>query len=286
MTTYESKATLTPAELNIGEALIYIRREGIPVMFRLVDTDAEIMRDDEDAHMVYRFWCVIDINGKKHTLEREVPTQKTFYEPWVIDGVRVFFDAVSNIFVPDGGFMLEKDERHGIYCQPGKKARFALQDADVSICPERMHLWCRLPEGELNIKDCYRGENCWMGTYNRREAHGGLDINHPACTPLYAPFDLDDQFYFNSVAAGDNNNRWRGLRNWDDGTTWIIQAHHMTALTVPEHTPLKAGTQFALGAGVWSGCTDHSHFVFKVVQHAKMYLLDPWILFWQMLRDQ
>lgn len=31
-------------------------------------------------------------------------------------------------------------------------------------------------------------------------------------TLVFAPIDFDRQAYFNSLAAGDNNNRWRGNR--------------------------------------------------------------------------
>jgi hypothetical protein len=125
-----------------------------------------------------------------------------------------------------------------------------------------------------------------MGAYDGASAHGGLDINHPPGTPLWAPIDLDDQFYFQSVATGARNNRWRGFRHWDNGSTWVFHAAHMTSLTVPEHTPLKRGRQFANGAGVHSGVVDHSHFIFIVQEHGEKYLLDPWILFWQMYQDK
>ncbi len=48
---------------------------------------------------------------------------------------------------------------------------------------------------------CYRGEDTWMGTYRGRtlQAHGGLDINHPEGTPLFAPLNLDDNFLYESV---------------------------------------------------------------------------------------
>jgi hypothetical protein len=59
----------------------------------------------------------------------------------------------------------------------------------------------------------------------------------------------------------------------------------MTELTVPEHTPLAKGVQFAKGAGVCSGAVDHSHFVFKVRENNEAVLLDPWILFRQMYKD-
>ena len=191
--------------------------------------------------------------------------------------MQVWLDAVQDIF----GFL---NEAHGA-CRPGRHARFALQDAGLGICPEPLHPWCPLPAGGLRIEQSYRGEDCWLGAYNGASAHGGLDINHPPGTPLWAPVDIHDHCYFNSLAMG-HNNRWRGIHRWPDGSAWILQAHHMTALTVAEHTVISKGTQFARGAGVLSGAVDHSHFVFKVADGDGTILLDPWILFRQMYRDQ
>ena len=60
----------------------------------------------------------------------------------------------------------------------------------------------------------------------------------------------------------------------------------MTRLLVEEHAFLAKGARFADGAGVLSGAADHSHFVFKIHDEGETVLLDPWILFWQMYRDQ
>lgn len=65
-----------------------------------------------------------------------------------------------------------------------KAARFAVEDASARICPVLLHPWCPLPEGGLRIEDCYEGSDCWMGPYFGADAHGGLDINHPAGTHL------------------------------------------------------------------------------------------------------
>ena len=103
-----------------------------------------------------------------------------------------------------------------------------------------------------------------MGAYDGASAHGGLDINHPKGTPLYAPINVDDQFLYNSTEMGHNNNRWRGIRRWANGAQWVLQSCHMTRLTVPEHQPLEGGQQYAEGAGVWVGVAEHSHFTFAV----------------------
>ncbi len=281
-----ARDTLTPVEMNHGDVLEFQLVSGDVVCIALVSTSAHVVRttlkhlkvEENAAETLYRFDCVLRINGREHALEREIPSQRSFYEPWEIDGVRIWFDAVDAIFE----FLTEE---HG-ECRPKKHARFAFQDATLRICPELLHPWCPLPEGGLKIEQCYRGEDCWMGPYNGASAHGGLDINHPRGTPLWAPIDIHDHSYFNSLAMGHNNNRWRGIHRWPDGSEWILQAHHMTELTVPEHRPLKKGEQFAWGAGVLSGAVDHSHFVFKIREDDDIIALDPWILFWQMYRDQ
>jgi len=281
-----AKDTLTAVELNHGETLEFTLSDGSIRRITLEETAAEIFEttvktlkvEENGAITNYRFSCRITVDGIPYELEREISTQRSFYEPWLIAGLLLWFDAVDDIFE----FLTET---HG-ECRPKKHARFAIQEEGKRICPEKLHTWCPLPDGGLKIEECYQGEDCWLGAYNGASAHGGLDINHPRGTPLWAPLDIHDHFYFNSLEMGHNNNRWRGIHRWDNGSQWILQAHHMTALTVPEHQPIAKGQQFARGAGVLSGAVDHSHFVFKVNDEGEIVLLDPWILFWQMYQDK
>ena len=299
----QAKDTLTAVELDRGDVLEFTLMSGQVVAIVLLSTDAEVVRTTSPplhaklrsarvagaslpplqaksgcARTDYRFSCDLKADGQQVQLEREVSTQKSFYEPWSFAGVHVWLDAVDDIFE----FMLET---HG-ECRPKKHVRLAIQDASLPISPEPIHPWCPLPDEGLRIEQCYRGEDCWLGAYNGVSAHGGLDINHPRGTPLWAPIDIHDHFYFNSLEMGHNNNRWRGIHRWPNGSEWILQAHHMTELTVPEHQPITKGQQLAWGAGVLSGSVDHSHFVFKVHDEGETVLLDPWILFWQMYRDR
>jgi hypothetical protein len=262
----------------------------------LADTGAEIMEttlqtpgvEEPGAMTSYRFWGEFRVNGRPVRLEREVGTRKSFYEPWSIDGVQVWLDAVDAVFdfmrETHGPCRLQENCAHRL--PPRRHARLAVQAASARICPETVHPWCPLPPGGLRIEDCYRGEDCWMGAYDGASAHGGLDINHPNGTPLYAPVGVDDQFLYNSLEMGHNNNRWRGVRRWPDGSLWVLQSCHMTRLTVPEHRPLDPGQQYAEGAGVCYGAAEHSHFAFAVFDHGELIRLDPWILFWQMYRDR
>jgi hypothetical protein len=281
-----AKDTLTAVEMDRGETLEFTLRSAEVIRIELLATEAAILRttlkqqkvEENGGRTDYRFACRLKVNGQEARLEREVSTPRSFYEPWEIAGVRIWFDAVADIFA----FL---EEVHGD-CRPRRQARFALQDATLRICPEPLHPWCPLPAGGIKIEQCYRGEDCWLGAYNGASAHGGLDLNHPKGTPLWAPVEIHDHFYFNSLAMGHNNNRWRGIHRWENGSEWILQAHHMTELTVAEHQPIRKGAQFARGAGVLSGAVDHSHFVFKVHDEGETVLLDPWILFQQMYKDQ
>jgi hypothetical protein len=133
-----------------------------------------------------------------------------------------------------------------------------------------------------------------MGPYMGGDAHGGLDINHPAGTPIWAPFALDRQGLFNSLADGHSNNCWAGERTWDDGWTWRIEVHHIVRVHPSPDQPVEGGTLVADGAGVAVGAHEHSHFTFSLTPPAAgpgagdiyTILLDPWILFWQMYRDR
>ena len=292
----QTTPTLTALEINHGDMIEFERRNGRTVAIEFIDTKAEIIRttlkqpgtEESGATTIYRFWADCKIAGTAVRLEREVGTQASFYEPWEMDGVHIWLDAVDDIF----RFMRETHspcrlQENCSHARPGRRhARLVIQDASVRICPETVAPWCPLPPAGLRIEDCYRGEDCWLGAYDGASAHGGLDINHPKGTPLYAPIDLDDQFLYNATATGHNNNRWRGIRHWQDGKVWVLTSCHMTHLTVPEHTPLSSGTQYAEGAGVRVGCAKHTHFAFAVLDHGELIRIDPWILFRQMYQDQ
>ncbi len=285
-----ARPTLTAIELDTDDELHFTLLDGTVRRIRLLETRAGVWTSNLDqlpkpgglAKVVLRMSFQFEIDGHRVEVNRWVGNQDSFYPPWELFGMRLWFDACIELFD-------HLKENHGA-CRPRKRARIAVQDASLRICPVLLHPWCPLPEGGLRIEDCYQGSDCWMGPYFGVDAHGGLDINHPAGTPLWTPFAMDDHGYFTSVAAGDNNNRWRGVKRWPDGSSWIIQTHHLVRLRVPEGGPLEAGTHLGDGAGVRSGTHEHSHFVFAIVEpgagEQDKVLLDPWILFWQMYRDR
>jgi hypothetical protein len=280
------KSTLTPCTLDHGDTLRFLLSDGSPWDMTLLRTSAAVCEENyrtypyhaEGDISAYTFDCDLLVNGREVHLQRWVGNQDSFYAPEELDGVRVWFDAVAAIFVESGGFMREKDWRGGLICNPNRAARFAVQEAGRPICPEPLCPWYPNPSGKMDIHDCYNGEDCWMGPYQGAFAHCGLDVNMPAGTLLTAPISLDDQYFFNTLGAGDNNNRWRGIRRWADGSEWWLQSHHLIELLVPERTPLTAGTPYATTAGVLTGAHEHTHFIFEVLEQGGSYKLDAWIL--------
>ncbi len=287
----QASATLTAVEVFNGDTVEFERADGSVLPIEVVDTSAGLVPDlkgEFGKKKPYTFRADCRIDGSAVSLEREVGTQASFYEPFEIGGVRIWLDAVDAIFdflhETHGACRLQ--ESFSVHLPPRRQARFAIQDVAARICPEPVRPWCPLPEGGLRIEECFRGEACWMGAFRKFSAHGGLDINHPKGTPLYAPIGLDDHFLYNATETGHRNNSWRGIRHWPDGKVWVLASSHMTRLTVPERGRLKAGTQYAEGAGVRVGAAEHSHFSFAVLDRGELIPLDPWILFWQMYQDE
>ena len=273
----EAKDTLTAIELNCGDTLHFKLLNGQARELILHKTSANILLKGKEAKL-YHFTCCISIDGHEMLMERYVGCQESFYEPYVINGMRIWFDGVTDIF----DFLSEK---HG-KCKPLKDARFAITDASLPICPGEVKPWCPLARDFIDIKDCYNGDDCWLGAYQGTEAHGGLDINHPSGTEIYTPISVDDQYLYDSLVTGDGNNRWCGIRKWANGDLWQIRVSHILRLLYPQHQPLSAGTHFAAGAAVGTWAHPHSHFVFwPKGEDGQEINLDPWIIFWQIFEN-
>ena len=276
----------------------------------LDDTEAAIVERVEPGGIVYRFSALVRIDGQPLRLERYVCSQECFYEPWVVNGLRIWLDTVRDVFdlIP-----VRYPHKGNLQCVPRKAARFAVQDAALRICPEPVLPWIDHDGPTLNVGDCYNGDDCYLGPYLGQACHVGMDVNQAKGSLLFAPIRFNTQAYFNSLAAGDNNNRWRGIRRWPNGDVWALQSHHLIELLVPENTPLETGAKYATTAGVYVGSHQHTHFEFKIgrprgavaeeaasiavpvdfgdeseiaQQQPEVLHLDPWILFWQAFEDQ
>ncbi len=287
----EAKNTLTPIEMNIGDTLKFKLKNGEVRSMILEETAADVVitnlnqlkTDQPGGGTLYRFTSNISIDGHSMKMERYVGSQESFYEPYVINGMRIWFDGVSDISEVINQERGGKDSE----AKPNKDARFAIMDMSDRISPSQLYSWYKNKEDFLDIRDSYNGDDSWMGAYNGFAAHGGLDINMPKGSPNFTPFPIDDHYFFNSLAEGDNNNRWRGWHQWENGDVWTIQNHHMLNLLIPEHVPIKPGVHYADAAGVRLGDHAHVHYVFRIKtpENETEILLDPWIILWQIFED-
>ena len=281
-----SRETLTAATLNVGDALLFRTAIGLVRRIELVSAHAEVVSKDGDWVKSYRFGAKFKLDGKgiskEFSIERETPSASNFAQPFEIGGLIVYLDMVQAAFEDCGGFLGEKDFlTTGVTCRPKRTVRITVQEVGVPICPQKIIEWFPGASKPHSTSICYNGYNTWAGPYldsGKTLAHGGLDINMPSGTMLNAPIDFDDQAYFQSVAGGDVNNRWKGEKKWLDGTSWWLISNHLNSLKVPEHTPVKAGTIYAETAGVWVWDFEHTHFDFRIFDGEEDFWLDPWVL--------
>jgi PKD repeat protein len=299
----KAKETITPVALNYGEVLRYTRNDGIALTIELKSTSAKILYTNRDkiprdesgndrgnmyrARLLYEITADILVNGLPMTMRKYVGSQESFYEPYVINGVRIWFDAVSDLFEEDGGFLNTYRGGAGLIIdgKPNKKARFVLHDMSSRICPGDIKPW--FIDGEdmddnfiykenfIDIGRSFNGDDCYLGAYLGGEAHGALDVNMALNSVMYAPFDLDNQ----------EGIRAEGTKTWPDGAVWAINTGHIIEKYVPDNTPVKAGTPY--GKGARRGCWwhPHAHFGFDIIESGVEHTIDPWIIFWQLFED-
>lgn len=269
-----ARETLTVVQMNHGDELRFELRSGEQRSFVLKKTSARIIERNRGG-IVYSFDCEFLADGQPLLLRRYVCSQETFYEPWVINGVRLWLSSSQSVFdlvpirYPEVHHKLDAD------------AMVVIQDATLPICPQPPKPWFPLKEHFIDVGSCYNGDDPWLGPYLGQACHVGLDINMPKGTPLYAPIDFDDHWIFSG------GHRWRGVRRWAGGDIWGLQSHHVDKLLLEENTRIKAGTHYAEGAGKGVGSHQHSHFEFRlgreVMNRGRLggIEIDPWILFWQ-----
>ena len=256
-----ARDTLTALEMDPGDQLRFRLRDGRLFNLVLEDTEAAIVEKVNPGGIVYSFSARVRVDGQPVTLKRYVCCQECFYEPYVINGVWIWLDTVKDVFdlIP-----IRYPRQGNLQCMPRKSVRLAIQDATLRICPQEMHPWIEDERNFLDVSACYNGDDCYLGPYLGQACHVGMDINHPKGNLLFAPIDFDTQAYFNSLAMGHNNNRWRGIRRWENGDVWALQTHHLIELLVPENTPLMSRSKYATTAGVHVGSHQHTHFEFKI----------------------
>ena len=100
----EAKETITAVEMNIGDTLQFKLRNGQIRKMTLEETSANVLltnkgqKDEGVGATLYHFSCRLSVDGHPMTMERYVGSQESFYKPYIINGMQVWFDAVSDIF--------------------------------------------------------------------------------------------------------------------------------------------------------------------------------------------
>ncbi|MFW6169766.1 MAG: hypothetical protein ACODAD_04690 [Planctomycetota bacterium] len=128
-----ARETVTAVELDHGECLHFRLNSGRDVELTVLDSGAAIVETVKPGGIVYRFWCRLEIDGQPVVLERFVCSQECFYEPYVIDGLRIWPDTVKKVFdlIP-----VRYPRQGNLQCVPRKDVRLAVQDATLRICSE------------------------------------------------------------------------------------------------------------------------------------------------------
>jgi len=123
-----AKDTLTALEMNHGDMLQFRLRNGRVFRLTLEATDATIVERVDPGGIVYQLEARVRVDGLPMTLRRYACSQECFYEPYVINGVRLWLDTVRDVF----DLIPVRYPRNGnLQCVPRKHARFALQSISI-----------------------------------------------------------------------------------------------------------------------------------------------------------
>ena len=318
---FEMKArpSMTPVELNKGDVCRFTLVNGETRTVEYLGTESSILEIPATEGLIATLTMHLRVDGVEIPFRRYFATQESFYEPAVVDGLRIFPDSTLEYLqktvpmrYPATGAM-----RH----HPWKDCRIVVQDATLPLCPEKLHPWFmdkRIDDLLIPIADTYHGGDCWLGPFAYGEAHGGMDVCMTRGDLLYAPFAMDRQWMPLYAKKGNgNNSRWRGVRRFADGTLWTVNTSHVIDALVAEGTSVTNGQPYCTAAGTATGEYDHTHFELHLCRdlnptcpdsvwdegwgkspdvkndcpkgQPEFYNVDPWMLFWQtfvQLRDE
>ena len=96
-----AQETLTPVELNRGDELQFTLRDGETRTLALEATSARILLTNlpepgkafHEGQTVYEMTCRVRIDGQPMEMRRFIPVQEALYEPYIVNGLRVWFDG-------------------------------------------------------------------------------------------------------------------------------------------------------------------------------------------------
>lgn len=171
-----ARDTVAGFEMNHGDVLRFRLRNGQQRTMELVRTEARVLltnlkalkQPQPDGGLLYEMAAEVRLDGHPLRLVRYVSAQETFAEPYVVNGMRLWLDAVDDIFA----FVADN---HGgkAGCRMEKRARFAANDAADRIAPVDLHPWYPIRKYFLDIGNSYNGDDPYLGAYQGSECHAG-----------------------------------------------------------------------------------------------------------------
>ena len=94
----QARDTLTVLEMNHGDELRFRLPDGRVFTLVMEETDAAVVEQVTPGGIVYRFTATVRVDGQLMTIQRYVCCQECFYEPYVVNGVRIWLDIVKDVF--------------------------------------------------------------------------------------------------------------------------------------------------------------------------------------------
>ncbi len=160
---FASDGFLKAVELDPGDTLRYPLRNGQVREFVLQRTAARpiFSWDNPDnkwrSGRIYQMEAELLCDGQPLRLQRIVSAQQSYYEPYHLNGVTVFFDAVSDI----KAFIQDNHGSSGSRSFPRKKCRLAFIEMGDAFASQPLRPWLPLAENYLDVTQSYEGADTW-----------------------------------------------------------------------------------------------------------------------------
>ena len=93
--TFEMKArsTMTPVELNVGDICRFTLLNGETRTIEYLGGDSSVLEIPATEGLIATFTMQLRVDGVEIPFRRYLATQESFYEPAVVDGLRIFPDS-------------------------------------------------------------------------------------------------------------------------------------------------------------------------------------------------
>jgi len=97
----KAKETLAAVELDKGDTLFYTTKNGYKHFLTVKEVSIEVVFSTLDdleekkrgAGVIYSMSCKVNIDGQEMTMKKYIPVQQSYYEPYIVNGMRIWYDG-------------------------------------------------------------------------------------------------------------------------------------------------------------------------------------------------